>query len=241
MSEQRKTKRKTIGIIGGMGPAATVDLLQRIVEATPAEDDCDHLRVLVDNNPQIPSRIAALIEKTGESPAPMMAQTAQGLVQQGADILAIPCNTAHYYYQDVAQAVSVPVLNMIDLSAQRIRAANPTYQKVGLLASTALQLTQLYEPYCERYGLTVVYPTADEQTQVMDLIKAVKSKQHQPEQVEDYYRIANRLAVQGADCLLVACTELSVIGFEGDMTLPHFDALDMLVEAIIQAGLATTT
>ncbi|PIE46243.1 MAG: aspartate racemase [Gammaproteobacteria bacterium] len=232
-------QRKTIGIIGGMGPAATVDFMQRIVLATPAKDDSDHLRILVDNNPHIPSRIAALIEKTGESPAPMMIQTALGLERQGADILAIPCNTAHYYYQAVAEAVSVPLLNMIDLAAQRLSQNNPVYKKVGLLASTALQLTQLYETYCQQRGVEVIYPSAPEQNKVMNLIKAVKSNQHHSEQVDDYYQVANNLRVQGADCLLVACTELSVIGFEGETVLPHFDALDILVEEIVRIGLST--
>lgn len=233
---------KNIGIIGGMGPAATVDLMQRIVLATPAKDDKDHLRVLVDNNPQIPSRIAALIEKTGESPAPMMIETALGLTKQGADVLAIPCNTAHFYYSQVAQAVSVPVLNMIDLAAKHISQKTPTnkkVKKVGLLASTALQLTQLYEPYCQQRGVEVIYPSTSEQEKVMNLIKSVKANQHHPKQVDDYYQVANNLRVQGADCLLVACTELSVIGLEGEITLPHFDALDILVEEIVQTGLST--
>lgn len=245
-------QRKTIGIIGGMGPAATVELLQRIVLKTPAKDDSDHLRVLVDNNPQIPSRIAALIEKTGESSAPMMIDTALGLEKQGAELLAIPCNTAHFYHAEVAKAVSIPVLNMIELSAQHIKNSqrsqnsnsqhnNPTYRSVGLLASTALQLTRLYEPYCTQYGLEVIYPSPQEQQKVMDLIKAVKANQHHPQQVTDYYQVANNLCTQGADCLLVACTELSVIGFEDTVTLPHFDALNILVENIVQAGLSIST
>ena len=99
---------KVVGIIGGMGPAATVDLMQRIIDATPARDDIDHLRVLVDNNPKVPSRIAALLEGGGISPAPCMVDMARGLVTAGAQLLAIPCNTAHHYFEEVAGQVDVP-------------------------------------------------------------------------------------------------------------------------------------
>lgn len=230
-------KKNTIGIIGGMGPAATVDLMQRIIDNTPADDDCDHLHLLVDNNPNIPSRIAALIDKTGLSPAPVMMEMALGLQKQGADVLAIPCNTAHFYHKEVAKAVSIPILNMIDLSANHIKTTYPSYKKVGLLASTALLITKLYEPYCEKHGLELVYPAPEDQDKVMNLIKAVKSNQHQPQHVEDYLAVTNNLRVQGADCLLVACTELSVIGFERAPALPHLDALDILVKEIVRIGL----
>ena len=110
-------KDKTVGILGGMGPEATVDLMQRVIDATPAIDDVDHIRMLVDNNPKVPSRIKALIDVTGKSPAPCMIDMARGLEKQGADFLVIPCNTAHHYYSDVAAAVDIPVINLIELTA----------------------------------------------------------------------------------------------------------------------------
>ena len=111
----------TPGVIGGMGPEATIDLMYRVFEQTSASDDSGHIRLLVDNNPKVPSRIKAIIEGTGESPAPCMVQMAQGLVSQGADFLVIPCNTAHYYYQDVASSVDVPVINLLDITAEAMR------------------------------------------------------------------------------------------------------------------------
>src|ERR1700679_257808 len=113
-------KQKPVGVIGGMGPEATVDFLRRIVAATPARDDADHIHVLVDNNPQIPSRIAALIDGHGEDPAPVLCAMARGLEKQGADFLVMPCNTAHYYLQRIARAVNIPVLDMIALSIAQI-------------------------------------------------------------------------------------------------------------------------
>ena len=99
---------KIVGIIGGMGPEATVDLMQRVIRLTPAKDDSAHIRCLVDDNPKIPSRIKALIEGTGESPGPAIAATAKNLESWGADFIAIPCNTAHYYHAEAQAAVSIP-------------------------------------------------------------------------------------------------------------------------------------
>src|ERR1700723_4357749 len=99
MPEQPDSKpmHRIVGIIGGMGPEATVDLMRRVIAATPARDDADHIHLLVDNNPKVPSRIAALIDGTGCDPAPALCEMAKGLEAQGADFLVIPCNTAHYY------------------------------------------------------------------------------------------------------------------------------------------------
>ena len=90
----------TIGILGGMGPAATVELMSRIIRQTPAKDDRDHLRMLVDNNPKVPSRIEAIIEGTGADPLPELQRMAQGLEAAGADFLIMACNTAHHYHAE---------------------------------------------------------------------------------------------------------------------------------------------
>ena len=117
---------KVIGVIGGMGPEATVDFVHRLVARTPARDDADHLHVLVDNNPKIPSRIAALIEGTGEDPTPVLCSMARGLEAQGADFLVMPCNTAHYYLPAIARSVGIPMLDMVQLSIQKLAAASPS-------------------------------------------------------------------------------------------------------------------
>lgn len=225
---------KTLGIIGGMGPEATVDLMQRIIAATPASDDADHIRMLVDNNPKVPSRIKALIEGTGENPAPCMAAMAQGLERQGADFLVIPCNTAHHYYPDVAAAVDIPVLNLIELASGQVKQSLPEIKKVGLLASTALQLIHLYEPWFEKLDIELVYPQPADQEQVMELIRAVKAKRHSAQQLEAYARVAENLAAQGAECLLIACTELSVINDQLSPPLPVLDAADILAQTIVR-------
>ncbi|MDB4837645.1 amino acid racemase [Marinomonas sp.] len=237
MTDAAPKKEKVVGIIGGMGPEATVDLMQRIINATPATDDIDHIRVLVDNNPKVPSRIKALIEGNGESPAPCMALMAQGLEQQGADFLVIPCNTAHHYYPNVAVAVNIPVLNLIELTAAHVKRTQPNIKKIGLLASSALQIIHLYEPWFAKHNIQVIYPEADLQQKIMGFIRAVKANKQTPEQLQDYHRAAENLAFQGAEALVVACTELSVIGDQLQTPLHAYDASDLLAQETVRRAL----
>ncbi|HCE72467.1 MAG TPA: aspartate racemase, partial [Ruegeria sp.] len=114
--------RRVVGILGGMGPEATILLQQRLLATVRAADDADHLPLLIDMNPQVPSRIAHLIQGTGTDPGPTLAQMARGLEQAGATALGMPCNTAHHYAPAIEAAVSIPLLNMVSLSVARARA-----------------------------------------------------------------------------------------------------------------------
>ncbi len=136
MNSMQERSAKTIGIIGGMGRSATVDLMRRIIDFTPAKDDIDHIRMLIDNNPKVPSRIEALIDGTGESPASCLVEMALGLQQQGADFLAMPCNTAHHYYAEIAGSVDIPILNMVNLAANNIVEVQGHIENVGEIVST---------------------------------------------------------------------------------------------------------
>jgi aspartate racemase len=231
-------EEKTVGILGGMGPEATIDLMRRVVEATPARDDIDHIRMLVDNNPKVPSRIAALIDGTGESPAPHIIEMARGLERQGADFLVIACNTAHHYHADVAAAVNVPVLNVVELAVSHIVQQQPAVERVGLLASTALQLVHLYEPAVSRHDIELIYPEPQHQQAVMDLIRAVKAGHPTPDQIQGYNEAAARLLADGAECLLIACTELSVVADQLHVVSPVYDTAQLLADEVIRVARA---
>jgi aspartate racemase len=223
---------KTVGVIGGMGPEATVDFLRRLVAHTPARDDADHLHVLVDNNPKIPSRIAALIEGTGEDPTPVLCRMARGLEAQGADFLVMPCNTAHYYLPAIARAVRIPVLDMVQLAIGKL-SGGP--RRIGLLASPAVRLVGLYKARMEQAGLDVIFPDVSHEDKLLGVIKAVKAGKQGAEEQKDYAPAAQHLRQAGAEALLVACTELSVLSLP-DMGCPVVDTLDVLVEATIDAA-----
>jgi len=209
-----------------------------VIAATPAQDYIDHILMLVDNNPKVPSRIKALIEGMGEDPAPTLIAMAQGLAQQGADFLAMPCNTAHYYYADIANAVNIPFLNIVELTLAHIKTQQPDIKRIGLLASSALQKINLYEPYAAQYDLAVLYPEADYQAALMDLIKQVKAKSYTAESLQALQQAAQNLQEQQADVLVIACTELSALNNGIQFALPVYDASDVLAYAVVKHALA---
>ncbi|MBS0274243.1 MAG: aspartate/glutamate racemase family protein [Proteobacteria bacterium] len=232
-------REKIAGVIGGMGPEATADFLRRIIAATPARDDADHIHVLVDNNPKIPSRLAALLEGGGEDPLPVLIAMARGLEKQGASFLTMPCNTAHYYLPAIAKAVSIPVLDMVALSIARLAAQTPRPSKIGMLASPAVQKVGLYESRLEEAGFTALFPNAADEARMLAVIRAVKAGNLTDQHRRDYDGIAAALERTGADAFLIACTELSVIG-PPNSRLPNVDALDALVSATVEEAKGTS-
>ena len=222
-----------VGVIGGMGPEATVDLMRRVIAATPAKDDIDHIRMLVDNNAKVPSRFKALIEKTGEDPTPVLVGMAKGLVASGADFLVIPCNTAHYYLPAIQAAVDVPVADMIGVSIARIRRDLGTKPRIGLLASPAVKLTGLFERRCSEAGIDVLWPDGAHAAAVLAVIRAVKAGHVNATQMAAYRTAAKALVADGVGCLIIACTELSVVGGLDGLGAPVIDTLDVLVDDIL--------
>lgn len=218
-----------LGIIGGMGPAATVDLMRRLVERTPAEDDADHLHVIVESNPRIPSRIAHLIEGVGPDPTPELVRIAKNLERAGASLLAMPCNTAHVYAPAIQEAVQVPLLDMVQLTATRLVSRFPG-ARVGLLSSTAVHLTGLYHDALAKNGLALCLP--EQQSDVMDIIRLVKCGDT-GDDIRARFNDMARALQPNCDVLLVACTELSVIAAGLSGGAPVVDSQEVLVDAIL--------
>jgi aspartate racemase len=228
------TMHRVVGIIGGMGPEATLDLMRRVLAKTPAQDDQDHIHLLVESNPKIPSRIAHLIEGTGADPTPELIRIAVNLQRAGADALAIPCNTAHAYAHSIRRAVSIPLLDMVQLTVDQI-ASSRRVARVGLLASSAVLATELYAKAFAGHGIAVVHPAA--QAEVMSLIKAVKRGDTGAKVQAELAQIAADLAHQ-ADVLLIGCSELSVIA--AGIAAPFVDSLDVQAQAIVNFATAST-
>ncbi|MEM1402642.1 MAG: amino acid racemase [Pseudomonadota bacterium] len=222
-----------IGVLGGMGPEATIDFQRRVLALTPASDDADHLRMLIDNNPKVPSRLAAIVEGTGEDPTPALIAMAQGLERQGADFLVMPCNTAHHYHSAVAEAVSIPFLHMPALAAKSLASEDDGSTRVGLLASSALSRIQLYEPHFEEHLLELLYPTVEVQSDLMALIQAVKAGDPSVEKVAAFDAAARDLEERGAQQLLIACTELSALADSLCSGLSVTDASQVLAEVTV--------
>jgi aspartate racemase len=218
-----------LGIIGGMGPDGTLELMRRIVARTPAADDRDHLHMIVESNPKIPSRIAHLVERTGEDPTPEIVRIARNLERAGATVLAMPCNTAHGYADAIRAGVAIPLLDMIALTTAHLARAVPG-RRIGLLASTAVYNTRLYERALDASDACIVPPR--DQHAVMELIRGVKRGESGTVPRERLHNIAAELA-ERCDGLLIACTELSVLAEGLSAPVPIIDSLDVLTDAIL--------
>ncbi|SDE53977.1 aspartate/glutamate racemase family protein [Ruegeria marina] len=222
---------KTIGILGGMGPEATVLMMQRIIEATPAKCDQDHIPLLVDNNPQVPSRIDHLIHRTGEDPGPVLARMAQRLQDMGAEALAMPCNTAHRYAPVIEAGCDIPLINMVEAVADQIAGAMGPGARVGLLGSPALRLTGLFDAPMQARGLHMIYPQDD--GKLLHLIQTIKAEGPTSQARASLTEIAGQMRDRGVDRLVTACTEFSLLFRDLDLPVPSFDSLDAVCKAVV--------
>ena len=219
--------RLCVGVLGGMGPEATVDFFGKLVAATPATRDGDHLRILIDDDPTVPDRSAG-IAGTGPSPAPHLARMARGLVALGAELLVMPCNGAHAFEADVrAAAPGVPFLSLIEATVAATRARRPDVTRVALLATDGTLASRIYHRAFEAAGVSVSVPDADDQRQVMDAIYAIKRGERGPAAADALRAVAERLASEGAEVVVAACTEVPLVLRDGDVRV-HGHNVDVI-------------
>ena len=227
-------QKKTIGILGGMGPLATADLFRKIIVHTQADTDQQHFRVLIDNNTGIPDRTRALLAG-GPDPFPEMRKSAKWLEAGGADLLVMPCNTAHHYHARLQAEVNIPVLHMIELTCQALRAAG--VRCAGLLATTGTIRTGVYADSARACGITLLLPSPAEQEAVMDLIyRGVKAGAADYD-TGPFRAAAERLLDSGAQSLILGCTELPLAAEQYGFAFPAVDpTLELAKGAIRLAG-----
>lgn len=229
--------KPVVGVIGGMGPEATICLMRRILAFTPAEDDRDHIPLLVDNNTQVPSRIKAIIEGSGDDPAPMLCDMAQKLEKSGAEALAMPCNTAHFYAPAIANSVDIPLLNMLELTARQAAKSQDsetgqTVRRVGMLASPAVRMTGVFDRAFEKNGLDVRYP--DNADRLLACIKAVKAGRNDRHTLTILNDTIAELEANGAEAIIIACSELSLMADQLVSDTRKIDSIDVLARAVVE-------
>lgn len=226
--------KKIIGIIGGMGPLATADLFEKITLHTRAQRDQDHLRVLIDSNTGIPDRTAALLHG-GEDPAPQLVASAVLLEKMGAEVLVMPCNTAHSFYDAITAAVRVPVLHMIRLTAQALRERGVA--AAGLLATDGTIQTGIYQETFAGTGIRLLTLEGADQQAIMDLTyRGIKAGDlhHDPAPAR---RAMEELLGRGAQTLILGCTELPLAAKLYHLDYPFTDpTLELALGAIRFAG-----
>ena len=223
-------EKKTLGIIGGVGPLATMFIGEMIVRLTDAEKDQDHVNMVITNNTNIPDRTAFILGESTEDPVPVIVSDAHRLEQAGAQIIAIPCNTAHSFYEEIDEGTTLPVIDMIRETA--MRAKEKGARRVGILGTTGTISTGIYQSACERFDMVPVVPDGDIQSVVMSLIYDDVKAGH-PADPKKWAIISQAMEEAGCDQVILGCTELSIVRKELQLT-DCIDSLFVLAETAIE-------
>lgn len=225
---------KTAGILGGMGPLSTVELLRKIINLTPATVEQDHIHMLVDNRPQIPDRTCFILGE-GPSPLPWLRESARKLELWGADFLAIACNTAHYFIAGIQAAVNIPVLNMLQLLAEALKQQYPAGTPLGLLATSGSLRSRIFQNYLA--GFSVILPPEEvQQERVMRAIygnQGIKAGGDMAANQQRLLEAVEILQIAGAACIVAGCTEIGMALEEVPPAIPIINPLDILAKQIV--------
>ena len=227
---------KVIGILGGMGPEATLDCFEKIIKNTPAGKDQDHLRVIIDSNPKIPDRTAAILGK-GQSPLPLLLEGCRTLQQAGADFIIMPCISAHFFQEELRQQITLPFVSIFDVVATSISHDHKEIKVVGLLGTTGTIRGGLFQKRLREEGIETVLCDSKVQDQVMAAIydiKKVQANRSREAVTASLSAAAQVLVDSGAQGIIAGCTEIPLVLSTADVTVPYFDSLLILARAAIR-------
>ncbi len=228
--------KKVIAIIGGMGPFATSDLFDKILLNADATKDQDFPRVLVDCNTGIEDRTEFILNR-GTNPLNKIISTAANLQKMGADILCMPCNTAHYFYDDIASNVKIPIINMIEETLKFIK--NKGYEKILLLATEGTVKSKIYEKYNSNYNINILNINKEEQQIVNNIIyEGVKAGRDDID-VAPLLKLLVKYKAAGVEGFILGCTELPILFKKYNIDCFTIDPTVILARAaVIYSGYA---
>lgn len=223
---------KIAGILGGMGPEATVDFMAKVIALTPGDKDQDHVRLLVDHNPKVPNRQAAILAN-GQDPGPALALMAQGLQEAGADFLVVPCNTAYVFQEAITTATTLPLISIIDVTIEAISEMRPDASQVGILATDGCLRAGIYQQALANAGLQAVLPTDDELTELMRLVDGVKAGVKDGPVSGAMQTLAEALEARGAQVIIAGCTEIPLVLDAASLNVPLVSSTDVLARRTV--------
>lgn len=223
---------KTVGVIGGLGPMATVYFFDMVVRLTDAKSDQDHVDMIITNRATTPDRTAYIIGESKDSPVDVLIKDSKRLEACGSDFIVITCNTAHYFYKEISESVNIPVVNIIEETVKH--AKENGHKKLGILATTGNIKTKLYQNMCEKYEIDYLTLDEDRQSDVMSIIyNDIKSGK--PADMNKFNAIIDYLKSNDCDGVILGCTELSILkndnNLDGDF---YIDSLEVLARKSIE-------
>lgn len=200
---------KVVGVLGGMGPQATVDFFQKVIDLNLARYDQDHIRLIIDNNPKIPDRSECIINKKRDCLDELI-NGAKKLEMFGADILVMPCNTAHYYYDEIVKNINIPFINMIEEVAFHIIERYGENKEVGLLASQGTYQSGIYKKILNEHLIEVIEPDENGKQATNEVIYNIKDN-NVDINIEKINTVIDRMKYNGINVIILGCTELPII------------------------------
>ena len=232
------TGDRLVGVLGGMGPDATIDFMARVVAHTPSDRDQDHIRMLVDQNPRVPSRQMAM-RGEGENPGPVLAEMATRLEDCGAEFLVMPCNAAHAWKNDVVTATSIPFISIIAESVSTSLQCAGDDGAIGLLTTPACFAAGLYQQALADANREAVLQSPEELAETISLIDRIKAGDKSKSVVTGLQALANRLVTRGATTVIAACTELPLVLDQSMFSVPLVASTDVLAERTVALALSS--
>jgi len=232
-------QQKILGVVGGVGPSATVDFMDKIIRHTPASRDQDHIRMIVDHDPTIPDRTAYLLGE-GTDPTASLYAACKRLEAYGADFIAIPCNTAHAFVEPIQRDLTIPIINMLLETAQYVEDHHGGVKTIGLLATNGTLKSRIYHDLIEQTGRRVVVPDEAHQGLVMNAIygeKGVKAGYADGINLEEFRLALAHIINAGAELVILGCTELPLLSARIDMnseSIPMLDPGEILARKCVE-------
>lgn len=225
---------KTLGVIGGLGPMATAYFLQLVIQMSDAQTDQEHIETIIHSRPQIPDRTRYILGQSEDNPMPQMVKVGKGLVSQGAEVIAIPCITAHFFQKQLEEEIGIPILNAIEETALYLKAAG--IEKAGIMATDGTIASGLFQKTLTNHQISCIVPDREGQKQVMHLIyEDIKSGK--PVDLSMFENVSEGLFKEGAQVVLLACTELSLIKRDCVIGAGFLDVMEVLArKAVLSCG-----
>lgn len=228
-------KNITVGVLGGLGPMASVYFYEMVVNMTDAKTDQEHVDMIITNRATTPDRTAFIVGTSKEDPSKVLVDDAKKLEKYGVDFIVITCNTAHYFYNEISKAVNIPLINIIEETIKYAKATN--HKKLGILATTGNIKTNLYQNMCEKYNMEYLVLDEERQSQVMEIIYD-DIKSGKPANMNKFNDIVNYLKENNCDGVILGCTELSILKNDNNLNGDFYiDSLEVLArETIVRSG-----
>lgn len=226
------SEQLTMGVLGGMGPEATVDFMARVIALVPAERDQDHVHMIVDNNPQVPDRQAAM-HGDGSAVTAALIEMAQRLEKAGADFLVMPCNTAHVFLDGFEQAIDIPLIHIIEETVREIETTKRAAKRIGVLATDACIESEVYQQAISGSGRQSVLPDGDAQQRLMTLIAKIKSGDRSRGIASAMASLAEALVTGGAELIIAGCTEIPLVLHDDNCEVPVLSSTEVLARRAV--------